>query len=54
MIHTDTLPGHEGSAEACAILLLLHKHGEMRAGDIADALGLPRSDIVPALLGETI
>ena len=51
MIHTEPTPGQEGSAEAVSILLLLHRHGEMSAGDIAQLLGLERSDIVPALLG---
>lgn len=52
MIHTDTLPGQEGSAEACAILLLLHKRRDgMSLAQICRELGLETREVTPALLG---
>lgn len=52
MIHAETKPGHEGSPEACDILLLLHKRRDgMSLAQICRELGLETKDVAPALLG---
>ena len=52
MIHTETPPGHEGSPEACSILLLLNKQRDgLSLAQVGRELGLETSDVTPALLG---
>jgi hypothetical protein len=49
---SDDTPGREGSAESCAILLLLHKHESgLPASAIVALTGLPVQAVQAALLG---
>lgn len=45
--------GREGSPVCCQVLLLLHKHGTggLSYAELQEFLGVPRSDLQPALLG---